>query len=229
MNAADTEARVQRLLAGEVDTPVPGSDFDIVLDALRNARIDVGTLEHLLDSANAEIARVNADFDLTASCAARVVVDRDALKARLDAIAAAHTPPPGHTRVDVRRDGRALALDLAPHVAVADVAKDVDLALREAGELAALTEALRAYDVAADRDIPLVAHANALRVAARPFGCDRFFVGARRDWNGLLSFVRDVVDGRIVTGSRIVAGRSDPAGDVLGLSAATAEALGSSP
>lgn len=147
MNAAETEARIQLLLAGEPGTPVPGSDFDIVLDALRNARIDVGTLEHLLDSANAELARVNADFDLTASCAARVVVERDALKARLDAIAAAHTPPPGRTHVDVHRDGRALALDLAPHVKVADVAKDVDRAIAEMGRRESVASALRAFDV----------------------------------------------------------------------------------
>lgn len=141
MNAAETEARIQRLLSGDVGEPVPGSDFDIVLDALRNARIDVGTLEHLLDSANAELARVNADFDLTASAAARVVAERDALRARLEHV------PLGHTRVDVRRDGHALALDLAPHVKVADVAKDVDRAIAEMGRRESVASALRAFDV----------------------------------------------------------------------------------
>lgn len=210
MNAAETEARVQRLLAGDVGEPVPGSDFDIVLDALRNARIDVGTLQHLVDAATDELARVNADFDLTASAAARVVVERDALRARLDAIAQAHTPPPGRTRVDVHRDGRALALDLAPHVAVADVATNVDRALASGD----LTEALRAYDRAAKSGIPLVAHAQSVRLAARAAGIrtGEFFDGDRRDWVGLIAACREHVSG-----------------DVLGLSAATTEALGSSP
>lgn len=209
MNAAETEARIQLLLAGEPGTPVPGSDFDIVLDALRNARIDVGTLEHLLDSANAELARVNADFDLTASCAARVVVERDALKARLDAIAAAHTPPPGRTHVDVHRDGRALALDLAPHVKVADVAKDIDRALRDAAEEdVSVVDALRAYDLASKTGVPLMAHAHALRVAARAAGIrtDDFFNADRSDWPGLIAACRAAPD----------AGRSE-ASDGFGL------------
>lgn len=107
MNAVETEARIQRLLSGDVGEPVPGSDFDIVLDALRNARIDVGTLQHLVDAATDELARVNADFDLTASAAARVVVERDRavaernyLQARLS-IEAERAPRPERARESV--------------------------------------------------------------------------------------------------------------------------------
>lgn len=71
--------RLDRILDGSLGEPVPGTDFGLVVAALREAR--------------AELARVNADFDLTASAAARVVVERDALRARLDAIAAGHREP----------------------------------------------------------------------------------------------------------------------------------------
>mgnify|MGYP000848283364 CR=1 FL=1 len=78
----------------------------------------------------------------------------------------------------------------------------------------AVADSLRAYDLAAKSGVPLFAHAMAVRDAARAAGIrtGEFFDGDRRDWVGLIAACREHVSG-----------------DVLGLSAATAEALGSSP
>ena len=158
--------RLDALLAGEVGTPVPGSDFALVLDALRAERaahdVTASAAGAAARQAEADLARLNADLDAAHLAAARVVAERDALKARLDGIAQAHTDP----------FRRAAALDLAPHQALA--------------------EALRAYDLAAKSGVPLVAHAHALRLAARAAGIrtGEFFNGDRRDWVGLITACR---------------------------------------
>lgn len=156
--------RLDRILDGDVGTPVAGTDFALVLDALRETRAD--------------LARVNADFDLTASCAARVATERDALKARLDAIAAGHREP---VRVEPAN-------------------------ARHRGPVAAV---LRALDgVTKNRIGSGVGVIDALRSAA---ACEGIKVDALSD------------------DELVAACRTHVAVDVLGLSAASAEAVRSAP
>lgn len=196
--------RLDALLAGEVGTPVPGSDFALVLDALRAERaahdVTASAAGAAARTADADLARLNADLDAAHLAAARVVAERDALRSERDAFEAPRRRVDGRTRIDVYRNGRTLSLDLAAHCRVADAAKDIDRALRDAAdEEVSVVDALRAYDVAAKTGIPLVAHAHALRVAARAAGIrtGEFFDGDRSDWPGLIAACRKYASGVI--------------------------------
>lgn len=209
--------RLDAILSGALD-PIPDTDFGLVVAALREAHENARLYASCIRSADESLAAEKAAHDVTAKAAAIVAADRDALrverdalKARLDAIGAAHREPvgasalraemlddarPGTTRVTVERDGRGLSVDLAPHLAVTDVAPEIDRALAHDAPIN-LAAAVRAYDLAASMGIPLVAHAMTVRDAGRNAGLDvdAFFRDERRDWTGLLAACRaHVVD-----------------------------------